>query len=166
AAFGALALSAGILFGSGWLGPTCLDEWQIGAVGVATGAAMLLGGAGPLSLDAWIARRAPAFASRPLVRLMADPAPLIRSELAGGLAVASLALALITNQVFHGGVFGTLHNDSVRPVVSILETSVAAGGDLELTLERNEGPETYGAFLVALRVLDPDGAVVRAYTGE
>ena len=32
AAFGSLALSAGILLGAGWLGPTCLDEWQIGSL--------------------------------------------------------------------------------------------------------------------------------------
>lgn len=50
AALGVLLLSGGILMGSGWLGPTCLDEWQIGAMGIAVGATLMLTGAGRASL--------------------------------------------------------------------------------------------------------------------
>ena len=32
---GVFCLAFGILLGSGWLGTTCLDEWQIGVLGVA-----------------------------------------------------------------------------------------------------------------------------------
>ena len=65
ASLGMLLLSAGILAGAGWLGPTCLDEWQIGALGIAGGATVMLGGAGPLSLDAWLVRRWPQLARAP-----------------------------------------------------------------------------------------------------
>ena len=34
---GVIALAMGILLGSGWIGTTCLDEWQIGVLGVAGG---------------------------------------------------------------------------------------------------------------------------------
>lgn len=34
---GVLSLATGILLGSGWLGTTCVDEWQIGILGVAAG---------------------------------------------------------------------------------------------------------------------------------
>ncbi len=34
---GVFSLAFGILLGSGWLGTTCLDEWQIGILGVAGG---------------------------------------------------------------------------------------------------------------------------------
>ena len=34
---GVFSLATGILLGSGWLGTTCLDEWQIGILGVAAG---------------------------------------------------------------------------------------------------------------------------------
>ena len=34
---GVFMLALGILLGSGWLGTTCLDEWQIGVLGVAGG---------------------------------------------------------------------------------------------------------------------------------
>lgn len=37
---GVLALATGILLGSGWLGTTCLDEWQIGILGISTGFAL------------------------------------------------------------------------------------------------------------------------------
>ncbi|MCH5720365.1 TQO small subunit DoxD [Niabella hibiscisoli] len=32
---GVMLLALGILLGSGWLGTTCLDEWQIGVLGIA-----------------------------------------------------------------------------------------------------------------------------------
>ena len=34
---GVFSLAMGILLGSGWLGTTCLDEWQIGVLGLAGG---------------------------------------------------------------------------------------------------------------------------------
>uniref|UniRef100_UPI00260D688C TQO small subunit DoxD n=1 Tax=Fluviicola sp. TaxID=1917219 RepID=UPI00260D688C len=42
--FGVLSLALGILLGSGWLGTTCLDEWQIGVLGVAAGFTIFLSG--------------------------------------------------------------------------------------------------------------------------
>jgi thiosulfate dehydrogenase (quinone) len=160
AALGTLLLSAGILFGAGWLGPTCLDEWQIGALGIAGGAALMLGGAGPFSIDAWLARTRPALADARWFRLAADPAPSPPTALGVALAAAAFLVTIGTNQIFHGGVFGTLHNDSVKPrvdVVSVERTDEA----LLMTLERPVGPETYGAFIVAIRVIDGEGALVR-----
>lgn len=165
AALGTLMLSAGILFGAGWLGPTCLDEWQIGAMGMAGGAALLLGGAGPLSVDAWIARARPAWMRPRLARLAADPTPTPSLLLTAALAAGIFAVTLATNQIFHGGVFGTLHNDSVKPRVDVLGLE-QWDGSLRLTLERPVGPETYGAFLVALRVLDERGAPVLAMDAD
>jgi thiosulfate dehydrogenase [quinone] large subunit len=37
ASLGVSSLALGILLGAGWLGTTCLDEWQIGVLGVAAG---------------------------------------------------------------------------------------------------------------------------------
>ena len=48
---GVFSLAFGILLGSGWLGTTCLDEWQIGILGVAAGFTIFLSGGGKYSLD-------------------------------------------------------------------------------------------------------------------
>src|SRR5690606_23226239 len=48
---GVLFLALGILLGSGWLGTTCLDEWQIGVLGVSGGCVLFFTGSGPYSLD-------------------------------------------------------------------------------------------------------------------
>ncbi|AKV00254.1 Terminal quinol oxidase, subunit, putative (doxD-like) [Labilithrix luteola] len=163
AAFGTLMLSVGILFGSGWLGPTCLDEWQIGALGIAGGATVMLGGAGPFSLDAWLARVRPSLFGRRWMRLFADASPKLSLVAASVLTVFSVVVTLVTNQVFYGGIWGTLHNDSVRPRVDVLDARTSAGGELAITLERPAGPETYGAFVVDLRVFDERGELVRHY---
>lgn len=167
AGVGVLLLSAGILFGAGWLGPTCLDEWQIGSLGIAGGAAVFLGGPGGFSVDEWLARRhapwlARTWLSRSWVRWAMDPAPRPSTRFTAALALGAFGLTLATNQIFHGGLWGTLHNDSVRPRVDVIEGRVD-DGDLLLTLERNVGPETYGAFVIDLTLRDGDGRSVLHY---
>lgn len=44
-------LAMGMLLGAGWIGTTCLDEWQIGALGIAVGFTLFLTGSGKYSLD-------------------------------------------------------------------------------------------------------------------
>ena len=56
---GVLSLATGILLGSGWLGTTCVDEWQIGILGVAAGFTLFLSGGGKYSLDNMIIPRIP-----------------------------------------------------------------------------------------------------------
>ena len=162
-ALGALLLSAGILLGAGWLGPTCLDEWQIGATGLATGSALMLMGGGPLSLDGLFAARFPTLFRRPWLRVAADPAPRVAPRAALSLAAASVLITLGTNQIFHGGLWGTLRNDSVRPEVVVSAPELLASGSLRARVERPKGPETYGAFIVEARVRDALGALVQRY---
>lgn len=163
AALGVTLLSAGILFGAGWLGPTCLDEWQIGAMGIAGGMVLMLGGSGGWSLDSWVAKTRPKLFENRWVRWAADPNIAAPPAVAAALTVIAVFVTLATNQVFHGGLWGTLHNDSVRPKVVVLDASVESDGEIRLTLERPAGPETYGAFIVEVRVLDEHDAVVRHY---
>ena len=54
---GIFSLALGILLGSGWLGTTCLDEWQIGVLGVAGGFVLFLTGSGSYSLDYYVPRK-------------------------------------------------------------------------------------------------------------
>lgn len=46
---GVFSLAMGILLGSGWLGTTCLDEWQIGVLGIASGVMLFFSGGGTFS---------------------------------------------------------------------------------------------------------------------
>lgn len=48
ASVGVFCLALGILLGSGWLGTTCLDEWQIGILGMCAGLLLFLTGAVPV----------------------------------------------------------------------------------------------------------------------
>lgn len=44
-------LAFGILLGPDWLGTTCLDEWQVGVLGIGSGLAFVFSGGGQYSLD-------------------------------------------------------------------------------------------------------------------
>lgn len=151
-------LALGILLGAGWLGTTCLDEWQIGILGIGAGLALFFAGGGRFSVDAFLERRgvrlsswfqwaiAPGFVSSAWFMRTIVPA-----------AVGLSFLTLLTNQVFHGGVWGQLHNKSVRPKVEISEAAVEHGL-LNVRLFRVEGADVYGSFAIALRVVDQAGA--------
>ena len=54
AAFGAAVLSFSMLFGNGWLGTACVDEFQIGSVEGIAAMVLMFVGAGGLGVDRWI----------------------------------------------------------------------------------------------------------------
>jgi uncharacterized membrane protein YphA (DoxX/SURF4 family) len=169
AGLGATLLSWGILMGAGWLGTTCLDEWQIGASGIAAGLTLILTGAGPWSLDGWWQRRWPSLANiSPLRWLSSGPLSLRAgywrlAPLAAVLAAIAIGWALYTNQAFAGGVVGKLHNPSKKPHLALSQPALNSNGDLQLTLFRDGGPDTYGAFIVDVSVKDSAGQVVENF---
>lgn len=155
-------LALGILLGAGWLGTTCLDEWQIGILGIAAGLAFAFGGGGRYSVDHLLLSRFPGSLWNRLLEIPQN-LRLQRIALVAGLGV--FALALFTNQVFHGGVWGSLHNKSVRPKVEIVDAHLLPAG-LRFTATRVEGADVYGSFLIGVRLLDAEGLERAAWTGE
>lgn len=151
-------LALGILLGAGWLGTTCLDEWQIGVLGIACGLAVFFAGAGSFSLDAFLKNRT-AFRLPEKLQWIIEPGPVMTHFFRKAVVPCAVGLVLVTlatNQIFHGGVWGTLHNKSVKPMVII--TAVSASGD-HVTAEffRVEGADVYGSFAIAVRFVNKAG---------
>lgn len=160
---GVFFLAMGILLGSGWIGTTCLDEWQIGVLGVASGFVLFLTGSGPYSLDHYLKKKSVGFTQKKWFRFVGSgtlpinnlqPKVLVMSVLIFG-------LTLFTNQYFHGGVYGTLHNKSVKPKVEISNIQ-QNGSQLTFQLFRVEGADVYGSFLIGIEILDDAGRVVKS----
>jgi thiosulfate dehydrogenase [quinone] large subunit len=51
---GAVLLSFGILWGDGWQGVTCVDEWQIGTVEGIGAMIFMFAGSGRWGIEAWL----------------------------------------------------------------------------------------------------------------
>lgn len=158
---GVFSLAMGILLGSGWLGTTCLDEWQIGVLGIATGFTLFLSGSSSYSLDQYFINKGFNFTQKKWFFWLGsggipikNPKPIV---LAGALGI--LALTLYTNQYFHGGVYGTLHNKSVRPKIEIDHASIK-NDQLRFDIFRTEGADVYGSFLIGIQLLDNDGRIL------
>ncbi|WP_312296450.1 TQO small subunit DoxD [Chryseobacterium sp.] len=158
---GIFSLALGILLGSGWLGTTCLDEWQIGVLGIAGGFVLFLTGSGPYSLDYFFIKKKKSFTQTGWFSwLGSGNLPVSRPKtlvLAGSLMI--FGLTLYTNQYFHGGVWGTLHNKSVKPKVEISNIS-HNNSDLKFEIYRTEGADVYGSFLIGLHILDKNGNIL------
>ncbi len=160
-------LALGILLGAGWLGTTCLDEWQIGVLGVAAGFTIFLSGGGKYSADAWLQRKG-FFVNRWSVWMSSGLLPirekvLSRIVLTGSLVI--ITLTLFTNQYFHGGVYGRLHNLSVKPHVTINDARMV-NDSLLFTVFRDEGADVYGSFLIGIKLEDEKGNIVFEQTQD
>lgn len=160
---GVFFLAMGILLGSGWIGTTCLDEWQIGVLGVASGFTLFLTGSSNYSLDNYFRRKNYAFTDKKWFQFLGSGALPIKNIAPKVLTVSLLifGLTLFTNQYFHGGVFGTLHNKSVKPKVEISNIHYN-NSQLTFELFRVEGADVYGSFLIGIQLLDANGNVVKS----
>ncbi|MEM8521057.1 TQO small subunit DoxD [Flavobacterium sp. PL12] len=154
---GVFSLAMGILLGSGWLGTTCLDEWQIGVLGVASGFTLFLSGSGKYSLDYFLQTRNYKITQYKIYNWLGSGILPIQlnslHKIVFGGALAILALTLITNQYFHGGVYGTLHNMSVKPKVEVTNSTIKQD-ILSFQLFRVEGADVYGSFLIGITLID------------
>lgn len=161
---GIFSLALGILLGSGWLGTTCLDEWQIGVLGVAGGFVLFLTGSGPYSLDYYFMKKNESFTQKRWFQwLGSGNFPVTQPKilvLIGSLIL--FGLTLFTNQYFHGGVWGTLHNKSVKPKLKISNISHNTS-DLKFEVYRTEGADVYGSFLIGIHILDKNGKILKEF---
>lgn len=164
---GVFSLAMGILLGSGWIGTTCLDEWQIGVLGVASGFVLFLTGSGAYSLDNYLMNKSYHFTHKKWFAFLGSGELPIKN-LAPKVLVMSVfifGLTLFTNQYFHGGVFGTLHNKSVKPKVEISNMRLD-GSQLSFQLFRIEGADVYGSFLICIQILDENNQVIKSIGQE
>lgn len=158
---GVFLLALGILLGSGWLGTTCLDEWQIGVLGIASGFTIFLSGGGKFSIDQVLSDTA--VFSKNTFRFLCSGSLAFSKKTAEKIslfgAVGIIALTLFTNQVFHGGVWGDLHNLSVRPHITVDNVKLI-NNRLSFQVFRDEGADVYGSFLIGIQVVDNEGNIV------
>src|SRR5690606_23975351 len=159
---GVFFLAFGILLGSGWLGTTCLDEWQIGVLGVASGFIIFLSGGGKYSLDEYFTSKNNSFTRKKWFGFLGSGSlPVKETILNKTVLIGSvfiIALTLFTNQYFHGGVYGKLHNLSVRPHVTISNV-IIHNETLSFTVFRDEGADVYGSFLIGIKLIDEKGNI-------
>ena len=166
---GVIALAMGILLGSGWLGTTCLDEWQIGVLGVAGGFVLFLSGSGYYSVDNWLQNKKYTFATKKWFSWLGSGSLPIKLHtfkmlsLTG--AILILFLTLFTNHYFHGGLWGTLHNKSVKPLIEVSD-AVIDNNQLQFNVFRVEGVDVYGSFLIGISLQDSHGKTILNLKGE
>lgn len=163
---GVFSLAFGILLGSGWLGTTCLDEWQIGILGVSAGFTIFLSGGGKYSLDYLLLPKLSK--NKWLVWLTSGELPLSIKQfnkVAISGAVLLFILTLYTNQVFHNGIWGPLHNKSVKPELKISNAKIQED-ILTFKVYRIEGADVYGSFLIGITLKDENGKTILQKNGE
>ncbi|GEM51892.1 quinol oxidase [Empedobacter brevis NBRC 14943 = ATCC 43319] len=150
-------LAMGILLGSGWIGTTCLDEWQIGVLGLAGGFSLFQAGSGKISLDYF-------FHKNQYIQQENEWNITSYKKFSPyflGFSFFILFVTLFTNQVFHGGVYGTLHNKSVKPQVEISNLTQQQN-KVSFDVMRIEGADVYGSFLIQIDFHDHQNEIIKS----
>ena len=164
---GVFGLAMGILLGSGWIGTTCLDEWQIGVLGIATGFVLFLTGSGKYSMDYYMIKNQFSVTKTKWFSWLGSGVLPIKENIFSKLVLIGslliLGMTLMTNQVFHGGVWGTLHNKSVKPKLEISAGKIT-NNQLSFDVFRTEGVDVYGSWVIGIRLLDSNKKTIVAYS--
>jgi thiosulfate dehydrogenase [quinone] large subunit len=159
-----VSLSIGLMHTAGWLGPTCLDEWQIASLLVTFGAVMTLYGSGSFSADNWLMKQYSSLRSKIWWQWLSYPTFDTGSRYFRHLVIgSSLVLTVYVmamNQVHHGGVWGDLHNYSKKPDIQLSELEIDSNGEFEFQAYRDKGPEAYGTFIIGVTLTDASGDTV------
>ncbi|CAM3505324.1 TQO small subunit DoxD domain-containing protein [Flavobacterium saliperosum S13] len=161
---GVFGLALGILLGSGWLGTTCLDEWQIGVLGIAGGFTLFLSGSDAYSLDKYLIRKNYRFTtSKGFFWIGSGKLPIQNPKpLVLVISLIIFGLTLFTNQYFHGGLWGKLHNKSVKPKIEISNIRTN-NSELSFEMYRTEGADVYGSFLIEIQILNEKNEVIKSW---
>jgi hypothetical protein len=135
------------------------------------GVSLFLSGSGPYSLDAFLYRRLPTLANHAWFGWLVSPELAFIHDYKHGkiyaviLSIAMLFFTLYTNQHFVGGVYGPFHNPAVVPHLN-LEAQITQKGDLFLGIYRNQGPDTYGSFIVDVKILNDKKQIISEYNAN
>ncbi|HEM55655.1 MAG TPA: DoxX family membrane protein [Thermodesulfobium narugense] len=162
-ALGAALLSFGILLGSGWLGSTCVDEWQIGIAGIGCGIVVMCFGGGQFSIDYLLFRKRTSKILKLLTSGLLDLNSAQIRNIALIFSLVAVSITLFTYQALHNGLYGKLYNLSKVPKIEILSANLYNNGSLKLLIYRVDGPDTYGAFVRQIIVSDDSGNIVETF---
>jgi thiosulfate dehydrogenase [quinone] large subunit len=164
---GVFFLAMGILLGSGWIGTTCLDEWQIGVLGIATGFILFLTGSGKYSLDLYLIKNNYAITNKKWFAWFGSGIlPIKDSVFPKVVLIGSIfifGMTLMTNQIFHGGLWGTLHNKSVKPKLEITNGEIN-NNTLSFDVYRTEGVDVYGSWVIEIILEDEQNNTIIKYS--
>ena len=166
---GVFFLALGILLGSGWIGTTCLDEWQIGVLGIATGFVLFLTGSGKYSMDNYLMNHDFAITKKKWFAWLGSGILPIKDAifpkivLMGSLLI--FGLTLMTNQIFHGGLWGDLHNKSVKPKLEISAGNIDNRA-VSFDVYRTEGVDVYGSWVISIALYDEQENQVLNYSQD
>lgn len=165
---GVFGLAMGILLGSGWIGTTCLDEWQIGVLGIATGFTLFLTGSGMYSVDNYLKRRNHPWTQKKWFPWIGSGTIPLKDKIFPGFVLTGslviLGLTLMTNQVFHNGLWGNLHNKSVKPKLEI--TAGQLNNGLTFDVYRTEGVDVYGAWIIGIELTDDQNNTIFSLSND
>jgi len=163
-----IGLFSCLMLVSGALGSTCLDEWTVASMGIGFGMCLLLAGSGPYSIDSVIFNKFNYLVEHRLWGIVVSPELSFIHHYSVGKRYAlifsflTLFFVVATNQYFVGGLYGPFYNPAIHMNV-LLHAQLQPNGALNLTLHRNQGPDTYGDFIIDISVNDPEGKTILHY---
>lgn len=166
-----VGLSISLMLMFGWLGSTCVDEWTMAANSFAMGLGIMLAGSGSWwSLDHWLANRFPRLARRAWFPwLFSGPLAWVTVTRAAKLfGILAFVFAVGFYAYLRGAVFSPLapRTNPKHHHVAMSKPVLSPSGDLSLFAYVDAGPDTQGAYVVQVSLVDAHGQRVETWGGK
>lgn len=155
----------------GWLGSTCVDEWTMASNSFAMGLGiMLAGGGGWWSLDHWVAKKYPKLANRAWFPwLFSGALPVVNvTRWAKIFGILAIVFTVGFYDYLRGAVYSPLaaRTNPKHHHIALSKSTLSASGDLTLSAYVDAGPDTQGAYVIQVSVMDARGLVVAVWDGK
>lgn len=164
-----LAVSLMLMFG--WLGSTCVDEWTMAANSFAMGLGIMIAGGGSWwSLDHWVAKKWPRLARRSWFPwLFSGPLPVVSvTRFAKLFGILAIVFAVGFYGYLRGAVFSPLaaRTNPKHHHLALTKPVLSSSGDLTLSAYVDAGPDTQGAYVIQVSVVDEHGQALETWDGK
>lgn len=166
-----VGLAGSLMLMFGWLGSTCVDEWTMASNSFAMGLGiMIAGGGGWWSLDHWVAKKSPGLARRSWFPwLFSGPLPLIPvTRFAKMFGILAIVFAVGFYGYLRGAVFSPLaaRTNAKHHHLALTKPALSSSGDLMLSAYVDAGPDTQGAYVIQVSIVDEHGHAVETWDGK
>ena len=157
------AINVNLMVIFGWMGTTCLDEWNLSAYGFAMSLTVLVLGSGSFSIDNMLLKKCPKLNENIYFKLLFSGRLPFRlyKNLSVLFTVITLLFTVGFYHYYRGGVWTKFYSRTALKAHSIKVTDITVNnGIIKFNSYINGGPDTQGLYITDITLLNKNNEVM------
>ena len=158
-ALGACSINIVLMVVFGWMGTTCIDEWNLSAYGFAMSLTLFLLGSGSLSVDHFLIQKFPFLEKQFFFKWLFSGRlhPELYKKLTLLLAGLTLVFTVGFYHYYRGAVVSKLYSRTALKTHSIAISNIKVASQLDFDAYIDGGPDTQGLYIMKVSLQNMNG---------